>query len=151
MRLWGRRHVLSCPVLDTIALCPLACLSASVAWRLGGVPGYCLDGQVYTAGAAADLGAPLTSLRVDGGLTRSRLLIQAQADLLRLPVLVCRSPHATALGAAALARLGTGDAVTAGDAVRGAEVEAIVEPSVSADEAAERMVASRSALGKTLR
>src|SRR5258706_8189485 len=27
-------------------------LSASVAWRLDGVPTYCLDGQVYTAGAA---------------------------------------------------------------------------------------------------
>ena len=27
-------------------------LAASVAWRLGGAPAYCLDGQVYTAGAA---------------------------------------------------------------------------------------------------
>src|SRR5258707_10338644 len=27
-------------------------LAASVAWRLDGVPTYCLDGQVYTAGAA---------------------------------------------------------------------------------------------------
>src|SRR5262249_61734990 len=27
-------------------------LSASVAWRLAGTPTYCLDGQVYTAGAA---------------------------------------------------------------------------------------------------
>jgi glycerol kinase len=106
---------------------------------------------LLVAAAADDLGAPLTSLRVDGGLTRSRLLVQAQADLLQLPVLVCRSPHATALGAAALARLGTGDAASAGDAVRGAEVEAILAPSISADESAERMVAFRSALGKILR
>ena len=37
-----------------------------------------------------DLGRPLTALRVDGGLTRSRLLMQAQADLLQVPVEVCR-------------------------------------------------------------
>ena len=33
-----------------------------------------------------DLGQPLTVLRVDGGLTRSRLLMQAVADLTQLPV-----------------------------------------------------------------
>ena len=65
------------------------------------------------AGAvAADLGRPLTALRVDGGLTRSRVLLQAQADLLQLPVEVCRTPDATALGVAALARLGTGEAAS---------------------------------------
>ena len=48
--------------------------------------------------AAADLGGPLTALRVDGGLTRSRVLLQAQADLLQVPVLVSRTPDATALG-----------------------------------------------------
>ena len=46
------------------------------------------------------------ALRVDGGLTRSRVLMQAQADLLQVPVEVYPSPHATALGVAALARLG---------------------------------------------
>jgi len=50
---------------------------------------------------AADLGAPLTALRVDGGLTRSAALMQSQADLLGVPVEVYPSPHATALGAAA--------------------------------------------------
>ncbi|MDL4772580.1 FGGY family carbohydrate kinase [Actinomadura xylanilytica] len=54
---------------------------------------------------AADLGAPLTALRVDGGLTRSRTLMQATADLMQTPIEVYPSPHATALGAAALARL----------------------------------------------
>ncbi|SEG82175.1 glycerol kinase [Actinacidiphila yanglinensis] len=44
-------------------------------------------------------------LRVDGGLTRSGALLQAQADLLQAPVEVYPFPHATALGAAALARL----------------------------------------------
>ena len=60
--------------------------------------------------AAADLGGPLTSLRVDGGLTRSRVLLQAQADLLQVPVLASRTPDATALGVAALASLALGEA-----------------------------------------
>lgn len=54
---------------------------------------------------ADDLGQPLTRLRVDGGLTRSAVLMQAQADLARIPVEVYPSGHATPLGAAACARL----------------------------------------------
>jgi glycerol kinase len=95
--------------------------------------------------AAGDLGAPLTSLRVDGGLTRSRLLMQAQADLLQLPVLICRAADATALGVAALARLGAGEAP-----LGPAEVETIIEPAITADEAAVRMMAFETALGLTL-
>ena len=105
---------------------------------------------LLVSAACADLGHPLVSLRVDGGLTRSRLLMQAQADLLQVPVVICRSPDATALGVAALARLGTGDAASAGEALGAAEVEAIVEPSVTADQAAERLSVFRSALDLTL-
>ncbi len=88
---------------------------------------------------AADLGAPLQRLRVDGGLTRSRVLLQTQADLLQIPVEVYPSPHATALGVAAFARLGAGGARTATDAVGNWQPTMTVEPSVSADEAEERM------------
>jgi glycerol kinase len=103
------------------------------------------------AGAAAqDLGAPLTSLRADGGLTRSRRLMQAQADLLQRPVLVCRAPDATALGVAALARLGVGDASSADEALGPAAAETIIEPGITADEAAERIGAFRSAVALTL-
>ena len=198
-------------------------LSASVAWRLAGSATYCLDGQVYTAGAAvrwlADLGlvpgaegldaaggsvpdsggavfvpalaglgaphwrpdargaflglglgvtrahlaravvegiaasvallagsaaadgAPLGRLRADGGLTRSRLLVQAQADLLQAPVEVSRSQDATALGVAALARLGAGDRADLAEAVGQAEVEWVAEPAITADQAAERLSA----------
>ena len=105
---------------------------------------------VLAAAAVADLGRPLTALRVDGGLTRSRLLMQAQADLLQVPVLVCRSPDATALGVAALARLGTGEAASAAEAAGTAEVETTVDPSVTADEAAERMAVFRAAADRTL-
>ena len=41
---------------------------------------------------AADLGGHSTGLRVDGGLTRSALLMQTQADLLQLPVEVSALP-----------------------------------------------------------
>jgi len=208
-------------------------LSTSVAWRLAGTPTYCLDGQVYTAGAAvrwlaevglladpseideiggsvpdsggvaflpalaglgaphwrpaargaflglglgttrahlvraaidglaasvtllagavaSDLGDPLTVLRADGGLTRSRLLMQAQADLLQAPVEVCRVPDATALGVAALARIGTGQAATPEQAVGPADVEAVIEPRIGADEAADRMARFEAALAAIL-
>jgi glycerol kinase len=204
-------------------------LSASVAWRLAGTPTYCLDGQVYTAGAAigwlrelglifgpaevdalassvpdsggviflpalaglgaphwrpeargaflglglrvtrahlvravldglaasvallagtvaSDLGAPLTVLRADGGLTRSGQLMQAQADLLQLPVEICRTPDATALGVAALARIGTGEAASLEQAVGPANVESVIEPRISPAEAAQRLAAFESAL-----
>jgi glycerol kinase len=94
--------------------------------------------------------APLTALRVDGGLTRSRLLMQAQADLLQAPVLVCRSPDATAFGVAALARLGTGAAPSLAEAVPPAELEATILPAISPDQAAERTAAFQSALAISL-
>lgn len=197
-------------------------LAACVAWRLGGATTHCLDGQVYTAGAAiqwlerlgllasaadldaaagavpsadgvvfvpalaglaapfwqpaargafvglglaterqhlvravldgvaaqvawlaaaieSDLGAPLRSLRVDGGLTRSRVLLQTQADLLQRPVEVYPSPDATALGVAAFARLGAGAAASAEAAIGTWQPAAAYEPRISAAEASERL------------
>jgi glycerol kinase len=204
-------------------------LSASVAWRVPGATAYCLDGQVYAAGAAVswlmdigiltdpaeldaiggtvpdgggavfvpalsglgaphwrpdargaflgltlgasrahliraaidglaasvallarsvahDLHAPLTTLRVDGGLTRSAVLVQVQADLLQVPVEVCRVPDATALGVAALARFGLHAAASLAEAVGPADVERVVEPQMSADEAAHRLAQFEAAL-----
>lgn len=208
-------------------------LAASVAWRLDGVPTYCLDGQVYTAGAAigwlteigllaeaaeidtlagsvtdsagvicvpalAGLGAPhwrpsargaflglnlaatrahliravvdglaasvallarsvaddlggrLSSLRVDGGLTRSHALLQAQADLLQIPVEVCQTPDATALGVAALARLGIGACDDLAAAVGPLRVATLVEPKMNPDEAAERLKTFDAVLGQVI-
>jgi glycerol kinase len=95
---------------------------------------------------AADLGQPLTALRADGGLTRSRLLLQAQADLLQIPVEVPRSPDATALGVAALARLGTGQAASLAEAVGPAPAQVVVEPAIGPDEAVERLAAFEAAV-----
>ena len=197
-------------------------LATCVAWRLGDDTTYCLDGQVYTVGAAvawlqqvgllrgpddldalggtvadaggvlfvpslAGLAAPfwrpaargvfaglslaterahllravidgiaaqvawlaravgedlchrLTRLRVDGGLTRSRTLMQAQADLLQVPVEVYPSPHATALGVAALARLGVGSARTPAEAIGAWQPAAVYEPRLGPTNAAERL------------
>ena len=105
---------------------------------------------VLVSAVCSDLGRPLTSLRVDGGLTRSRLLLQAQADLLQLPVLVCRSADETALGVAALGRLGAGEAASVAEALGPAEAETIVDPAITADDSAERMMAFRSALSCAL-
>jgi len=100
---------------------------------------------VLAGAVAADLGGPLTALRVDGGLTRSRVLLQAQADLLQVPVLVSRTPDATALGVAALARLAYGAAGSPP-----AEVELTVHPVMTQDQAEERMSRYRRALTSTL-
>jgi len=56
----------------------------------------------------ADAGLALTELRVDGGASRSDLLLQIQADLLGRPVLRPRQVETTALGGAMLAGLAVG-------------------------------------------
>jgi glycerol kinase len=215
------------------AVRPASGLSSSVAWRLAGVPAYCLDGQVYTAGAAitwlseigllggaseldaaagsvpgsggvtfvpalaglgaphwrpsargaflglglsttrahlaravldglaasvallagsvaSDLRAPLTLLRADGGLTRSRLLMQAQADLLQAPVEVCHTPDATALGVAALARLGMGEAATLEQATGPAGGQPVIEPRLGPEAAAHQLASFEAAVQATL-
>ncbi len=94
--------------------------------------------QVATLSAlvGADLGAPLTRLRVDGGLTRSRVLMQAQADLAQIPVEVYPSPHATPLGAAACARLALDPGLDPAGVVAGWRPSAVYEPAWSPDRAA---------------
>lgn len=105
--------------------------------------------------AAADLGRELVGLRVDGGLTESRLLMQAQADLLQIPVEVFPSPHATAFGVAALARLGAGavsslDAAVSDPAPASGRSGRCFEPAISADQAGVRLGAWEAALGRVL-
>jgi glycerol kinase len=100
--------------------------------------------------AGADLGRPLNRLRVDGGLTRSRTMLQVQADLLQAPVDVYPSPHATALGVAAFARMGATGTLSAADAVGPWEPVATVEPSISADQAGDRLNRFREAAEATM-
>ncbi len=92
-------------------------------------------------------GAPIQALRVDGGLTRSRVLMQAQADLLGVPVEVHSSPHATALGAAALAHASVSGNHDLAVIVPTSVPAAIYEPTMSADRAASIRAAVRVACG----
>jgi len=90
------------------------------------------------AGAmSTDAGGPVPALRVDGGLSRSRALLQAQADLLQARVELYPSPDATALGIAALARLGASGASSPQDAVGDWRPAAVFEPRMGAQQAAE--------------
>jgi glycerol kinase len=98
----------------------------------------------------ADVGTPLTALRADGGLTRSRTLMQATADLLQIPVEVYPSPNATALGAAALARLAIEPALDLPDAVLDWAPAGVYEPRWPADQAAEHRARWRAAVAATL-
>lgn len=99
---------------------------------------------------AADLGSPLTRLRVDGGLTRSASLMQAQADLAQIPVDVYPSMHATALGAAACARLALEPGTAPSDAVATWSPQHTYEPRWKTDRAAEFLDRWRRAADSTL-
>ena len=114
------------------------------------VDGIAAQVAVLAAAVGTDLGRPLTHLRVDGGLTRSRLLMQTQADLLQAPVEVYPSPHATAFGVAALARLGSGAAADAAAAVGTWQPADVYAPRIGADEAAARVQRWRRAAEATM-
>jgi glycerol kinase len=94
-----------------------------------------------------DVGRPLERLRVDGGLTRSAALMQAQADLLQAPVELYPSPNATALGVGALARLGSDAVSTPEEAVGSWSPIAVFESQMQADEAGERLYRWEQAAG----
>lgn len=99
---------------------------------------------------AQDLGQPLTRLRVDGGLTRSAVLMQAQADLARIPVEVYPSAHATPLGAAACARLALDPVLSPADVVGYWTPQHTYEPVWSSDRAAEHLARWRQAAAAVL-
>ena len=103
---------------------------------------------VIARSAAGDMAQPLTRLKVDGGLTQSTALLQFQADLLQLPLDVFGSPHATAFGVSALARLGAGE----DHELRSPSIapSAHIEPRLSADEAATRLATWEAAVARAV-
>jgi glycerol kinase len=98
---------------------------------------------------SSSVSTPLNAVRADGGLTRSRVLMQAQADLCQVPVEVYPSPHATALGSAAMGRLGMEPALGLADAVPAWTPAAVFEPQWSADRAASFMTRWHEALSRS--
>jgi glycerol kinase len=99
---------------------------------------------------AEDTGVPIARLRVDGGLTNSRALMQAQADLLQAPVDVYPSAHATALGAAALARLALDPSLSPSEVVGGWVPSATYEPNMSAYQAGHHLASWRAAIERVM-
>jgi glycerol kinase len=97
-----------------------------------------------------DLTAPMTALRVDGGLTQSARLMQATANLTGLPIEVYPSPHATALGAAACARLASDPTLGVEDAVPVWTPSKTYEPQWSIERAAEYRHRWRAAVAASL-
>jgi glycerol kinase len=92
---------------------------------------------IVARNAADEMGQPLERLRVDGGLTRSSVMCQVQADLIQIPVDVYPSPHATALGAALMGELSLNETGTLEQVVPSWKPVATYEPQWSADQAAE--------------
>lgn len=84
-----------------------------------------------------DTGTKMTELRVDGGMAANNLLMQFQADLLGIPVIVPTSLETTAMGAAFAAGLAVGFWANP-DEIRGLGVEARrFTESISAERRAE--------------
>lgn len=87
----------------------------------------------------ADSGLDLTELRVDGGAANNDLLMQIQTDVLGVPVIRPKVTETTALGAAYLAGLAVGFWKSTSEIATQWAVDKRFEPSISRDEAANRV------------
>lgn len=95
-------------------------------------------------------GARAAALRVDGGVTRSHLLMQMQADLINAPVEVYPHECATALGIAALALRGVDGPGAEEPVVSGWQPVAVYEPTADRSTADRIMGDMHRALATTL-
>lgn len=82
----------------------------------------------------ADAHYPIRSLRVDGGATRSELLMQFQADILGIPIEIPQTSEMAALGAAYLAGLGVGFWQDKNEVEKHWKLAKRYEPSMSEDQ-----------------
>ncbi|MDH3493869.1 MAG: glycerol kinase GlpK [Acidobacteriota bacterium] len=96
-----------------------------------------------------DSGERLSELRVDGGATANRSLLQFQADILGLPVVVSGTPETTALGAAYLAGLAVGYWKGTEDLADHWHEKERYEPSISTSDAERQMGRWREAVGRS--
>jgi len=98
----------------------------------------------------ADSAIQIKELRADGGASANNLLLQFQADLLRVPVVRPKVTETTALGAAYLAGLSVGFWKSRDDVASNWEIDRTFEPALAADEAAHRRSRWREALSRAL-
>lgn len=80
-------------------------------------------------------GVQVTQLRVDGGLTQSKKLMQMQADLAQIPVEVFAHPDATAIGVGYLAALATATVTSISHFDQYWQPAQIFTPKMSSDQA----------------
>ena len=102
------------------------------------------------AAMIADTGAPLSSLKVDGGASANNLLMQFQADIIGVPVCRPKVRETTALGAAYLAGLAV-DVWQSAEEIRQSQIiERVYEPTLPKEERDRLLSGWNHALGKTL-
>jgi glycerol kinase len=94
-------------------------------------------------------GLSLSELRADGGASANSWLMQFQADVLGVPVLVAAIPESTAVGAARLAGVGLG-IWSVGEPVAPAGGGVSYEPRMSVPVRAELLGGWRQALAQTM-
>ena len=102
-----------------------------------------LDGIAFQVADVLDVmredsGIALSELRVDGGAANNNLLMQFQADILRVPIVRPKIVETTALGAAYLAGLAVGFWKDRAEVQRAWEADRTFEPKLNADEATHR-------------
>ena len=98
----------------------------------------------------ADSGVQIKELRVDGGAAANDLLLQFQADLLRVPVVRPKVTETTALGAAYLAGLAVGYWKDAADVLGNWEVDRRFEPAMAEAEVGGRRARWEEALKRSM-
>ncbi len=86
-----------------------------------------------------DSGIDLKALKVDGGASLNNLLMQMQADLIRVPVNRPQCVETTALGASYLAGLAVGYWKSMDDVVRNWSIDKTFEPEITEDVCAEKI------------
>jgi len=96
-----------------------------------------------------DAGGAIKELRADGGAAANNLLLQFQADLLRVPVVRPKVTETTALGAAYLAGLAVGYWKDERDVEANWAVERTFEPRMGQAEVAHRRSRWREALQRS--
>jgi glycerol kinase len=93
--------------------------------------------------ARTDTGCSITSLRIDGGMSRNTTFVQALANASGLPVEVSPVTEATTLGAGFLAGVGVGTWKSLGEAVRTWSPRQTVAPTGQLDRETWREALSR--------
>ena len=97
-----------------------------------------------------DSGKEIRELRVDGGATKNKYLMQFQADILGIPVLLPEIAESTALGAAYLAGLTSGVYNSIDEVARLNKIIYRFEPKITAEEKERQISQWKSAIKRLL-